>query len=394
MKVLHVTFSDNFGGANIAAFRLHEALQQKIDSKLVVYNKNKKSKKILKFNDSSLLGHQTKNYLSKILLFFFKKKNNNSLNIFNSNLLDIINKSNADIIHLHWINNEILSIKDISKIDKKIVWTTHDMWPFSGTEHYSDDKKYINGYKKIKTNYFTFDISLFIWKLKKKYYSNRINFIAPSLWIKKKIQKSYLCKNNSVYLIRNPIDMSIWKYRKYKKKNNKIILAVCAFDLFLDNRKGFTKMINDLNKIHYKQDIEIYAIGNKTNLEIKSNIKIKSFGYIKNEKKISKIFNKCDALLMPSEADNFPNVGVEALASGLPVISLKNNGINEIISNKINGLSINNFNKNNIKKMMNWLIKIKKENHNFKISNSMRRVINYESVSKKMINIYKKILDE
>ena len=42
MKVLHVSFSDNFGGANIAAFRLHEALQEKIDSKLIVYNKKKK----------------------------------------------------------------------------------------------------------------------------------------------------------------------------------------------------------------------------------------------------------------------------------------------------------------------------------------------------------------
>jgi UDP-glucose:(heptosyl)LPS alpha-1,3-glucosyltransferase len=268
------------------------------------------------------------------------------------------------------------------------------MWPFSGTEHYSDNKKYIDGYKKIKTDYFTFDISCFIWKLKKKYYSNKISFIAPSFWIKKKIQKSYLCKNNSVYLIRNPINMSIWKYRKYKKKNNKIILAVCAFDLFSDNRKGFIKMINDLNKLQHKQDIEIYAIGNKTNLEIKSNIKIKSFGYIKSEKKISKIFNKCDALLMPSNADNFPNVGVEALASGLPVISLKNNGINEIISNKINGLTIKNFNKNNIIKIINWLIKIKKKNYNSKISNSMRDVISYESVSKKMINTYKKILDE
>ena len=65
---------------------------------------------------------------------------------------------------------------------------------------------------------------------------------------------------------------------------------------------------------------------------LKQKFKINLLDYIYNEVKLSKIFNSCDALIIPSETDNFPNVGVEALASGLPVISLKNNGINEIIN--------------------------------------------------------------
>ena len=123
MKVLHVTFSDNFGGANIAALRLHEALESKINSKLIVFNKRKNKKNILQFKDSTFFNIKLKNYIAKIILLFFSKTNNHSLNIFNSKLLNVINDSDADIIHLHWINNELLSIQDISKIKKKIVWT-------------------------------------------------------------------------------------------------------------------------------------------------------------------------------------------------------------------------------------------------------------------------------
>ena len=324
----------------------------------------------------------------------FNKKNNNSLNIFRSNLVNIINQSDADIVHLHWINNELLSIKDISRINKKIVWTAHDMWPFCGSEHYSYDKKYFMSYLKHENNYLNFDISKLIWFQKKKYYSKKINFIAPSLWMKNKIEKSTLCKDNPTYLVRNPIDTSIWKFRKYSKKKNKIILAICAYDLFNDQRKGFIELINKLNNFNFKFNVEIYAIGKQAKLEIKSKIKIKYFGYIKNENKISKIFNKCDGLLMPSEADNFPNVGVEALASGLPIITLKNNGINEIVLDKYNGLKIDGFNNKTLEKIFIWLNELKSKKNNFKIANSMKKIVSYKKVSNEMIKIYKKILND
>ena len=74
MKILHVSFSDNFGGANIAAYRLHKSLSKKIDSKLLVYDKKHKSKNIIKFKDESFFNYRIKNYLSKIFLITFKKK--------------------------------------------------------------------------------------------------------------------------------------------------------------------------------------------------------------------------------------------------------------------------------------------------------------------------------
>ena len=55
-----------------------------------------------------------------------------SPSILSSNWLKKINTSDADIIHLHWVQGEMLSIKEISNINKPLIWTFHDMWPFVG----------------------------------------------------------------------------------------------------------------------------------------------------------------------------------------------------------------------------------------------------------------------
>src|SRR5689334_15758755 len=53
-------------------------------------------------------------------------------------LTEIINNSDCDIVNLHWISY-MLSIEDISNLNKPLVWTFHDMWPLCGNEHYVDN---------------------------------------------------------------------------------------------------------------------------------------------------------------------------------------------------------------------------------------------------------------
>ena len=68
-----------------------------------------------------------------------------SFNFFNTKILNKINKQDVDIVHLHWIGNEMISISQLKKIKKPIVWSFWDMWPICGAEHHSYDDRYING---------------------------------------------------------------------------------------------------------------------------------------------------------------------------------------------------------------------------------------------------------
>ena len=105
MKILHVNFSDNYGGAAIAVMRIHKLLlKNKIDSSLLVSDKTLNEPKTFSINKTSeKLKNIIKGSINRNLKFFFKSKNKttHSLNIIPSSLLDEINKFNADIVNLH-----------------------------------------------------------------------------------------------------------------------------------------------------------------------------------------------------------------------------------------------------------------------------------------------------
>jgi hypothetical protein len=131
MKVIHVSYTDYIGGAGRAAYRIHRSLlDDGIDSSMLV------CKSIL--DDITVKGVKgrhilVRNFLRNALVFplvrWFRKYRLDtvSINLLHSSLLQTINDSDADLVHLHWVNAEMLSIRDIGLIDKPIVWTLHDM---------------------------------------------------------------------------------------------------------------------------------------------------------------------------------------------------------------------------------------------------------------------------
>ncbi|SVE53001.1 uncharacterized protein METZ01_LOCUS505855, partial [marine metagenome] len=139
MKISHINFSDNIGGASKAAKRICEALAfQEVDARLIV------SKKILDDHETIQIGSKSHQLYSSmirkiesILVKNFFNSPESSLSIHPSNIANSINNINSDIAHFHWINAGFLSISDVAKINKPKVWTLHDMWPFCATEHYS-----------------------------------------------------------------------------------------------------------------------------------------------------------------------------------------------------------------------------------------------------------------
>lgn len=142
MKVLHLNYSDYKGGAARAVKRIHlSLLEKKIRSYLMV-NLSKTFK-----NENNIIA--PKNYIKKYINLFraalgsrlglwFRDSNFSiqSMSIIPSKFHKFINKSDYDLINLHWVGGEMISIEDIAKITKPLVWTLHDMWPFCGAVHF------------------------------------------------------------------------------------------------------------------------------------------------------------------------------------------------------------------------------------------------------------------
>ena len=153
IKIIHVSESDYEGGAAKAALRILNSLNedQDLDCLMRVNKKVTNNKRIFSSNKLNSFLNHLKCFLS-VKIQKMQITNNSilhSLSLFPS-FLDIeLNKSSADIIHLHWIQGEMISIEEIGNLKKPIIWTMHDSWPFCGSEHHPNgikDKRYIQGY--------------------------------------------------------------------------------------------------------------------------------------------------------------------------------------------------------------------------------------------------------
>ena len=145
IKVLHLNFDDNKSGASKAVYRIHSALiKNKINSSVLVVKKYSNFKNYMSLPKNKILL----NLIKRIFLYIIKNLQNiNSKNIHrsynffsNAKIVEYINRSNFDIIHIHWINGEMLSLNDILKIKKPLIWTFHDLWPVLPTQHVYNKK--------------------------------------------------------------------------------------------------------------------------------------------------------------------------------------------------------------------------------------------------------------
>ena len=145
-NIIHISYSDYVGGASIAARNIHKSLQNKVNSVFMCNEKKNKKKNLF---DKIFLSIRI--FIGRLPKIFYLNKSGTSYSFafLPSKYPKVLNKTNDQnkIIHLHWINRETISIEDIKKINAKILWTCHDMWPFLGARHIANNK--IN-YKKNK----------------------------------------------------------------------------------------------------------------------------------------------------------------------------------------------------------------------------------------------------
>jgi len=180
MKILHISKGDIKGGAFIAAYRIHCSLREKnIDSYMWVDTKISNDPTVMTTEHTFLNKKLAilKTVPTRILLKIMKKDNRviHSPSFLSSSWVKKINESDADVINLHWVNREMLSIEDIGMIKKPLVWTLHDMWAFCGMEHYAKDNRWREGYQKHNKpkNEFGFDLNRWTWNRKKNIGKNQ-----------------------------------------------------------------------------------------------------------------------------------------------------------------------------------------------------------------------------
>jgi len=404
LKILIVNSFDSKGGAARAAYRLYSGLLKfNIEAELLVQKSTSNDNSVLTFDNSEMLTFDTillTNYIN-IKTYF-----SNSI-ISNSNLINYINESDADIVHLHWITNSFLSIEDIGKITKPIVFTMHDNWLFTGGCHIMGEcinyKNECGNCHILNSNEIN-DISNINWNRKKKVFNNlnkNTYVIGLSKWVTNKAKKSSLINKFNIINLPNPINSEYYVNinkdslrKKYKIYKNKKIVIFGAMSSTSDLNKGYHLLLDSLSKLKSK-NIELLIFGNDDNIENFNNFHINSFGKIEDDQVLIELYNLSDVMIVPSLQENLPNVIIEAFSSSLPVVAFNIGGIPDIIDHKINGYLAKAFNTQDLADGIEWILH--HPNYDELCKNARKKVLSNfseEIVIPKYIKLYKKILKE
>ncbi len=420
MKVLLINTSEKKGGAAVACKRLMKALARSgVEVKMLVRDKATGDESVIKANEGWLA--EKKNFARFVWERFtifssnnFRKQNLFAVSIANSGI-SIANHPavmEADILHLHWINQGFLSISEIdklTKLGKPIVWTMHDMWPATAICHHSRN---CNNYQTECKNCFFLekpsehDLSNQTFKRKKRIWSTSdIRFVTCSQWLEKRTKASALINPANVQAIPNPLDTTFYKRIDKQKararfglpSGKKLILYGAAN--ITDKRKGIDYYVKACRILSEKfaesnEELELVFFGQvKENIDGLFPFPIHHVGYLSDDEAIRDLYNAVDLFVTPSLEENLPNTIMESLSCGTPCVGFNIGGIPEMIDHQRNGYLATYKSANDLAKGIYWCLW--EADYGVLSRNAREKVescYSEEFVANKYIRLYREIL--
>ena len=413
MRVLIVNTSERAGGAAVAAYRLMEALNNNgVKAKMLVRDKETDTITVAGLGDGMLAQ---RHFLYERLTVFrhlhFSKKHLFDIDIANSgfDITKLREFQEADIIHLHWVNQGMLSLVGLRKVlasGKPVVWTMHDAWPATAICHLTlgcnKFKSRCHRCRYLPGGGSDNDLAARVWAKKKAVYGlGDISFVACSRWLQREAKQSALLAGHTVDCIPNPIDTHVFHSMDKAKARQSLGLPLDKkLILFVSQRvtnayKGMDYLMEACQLLverypEMREKAAVVILGGHAE-EIQDRLALPAYplGYVSEERKVVDVYNASDVFVLPSLSENLPNTIMEAMACGVPCVGFKVGGIPEEIDHMKNGYVAEYRNGEDLMHGIHWVLY--EADYGALCANAVKKVaVSYSqnSVSLKYIEVY------
>ncbi len=264
-----------------------------------------------------------------------------------------VRRMRPDVVHLHWVAADFVHPASVARLPQPLVWTLHDMAPFTGGCHYSgtcegyttacgrcpvlgsdsDDDPSRRGFAAKRS----------LWR------GLRLTVVAPSQWLARCAARSALFADQRIEVIPYGIDLSVFAPRSKAECRAALDLPrdapVLLFGAWGDiPRKGFDLLQRALHRLRQTradlaQELILLAFGPAPTgaADVPG---VLALGRIDDPHELARAYAAADAFVLPSREDNLPTTLIEALACGLPSIGFDIGGVADLIRDRDNGVLV------------------------------------------------------
>ncbi len=361
--MLHLSTFHRYGGAAVAAVRLHRALRQfgeatgAVESSMLIGAPTQQERVrpepgVHRLAHTLLADGSAFGRFVAERLYFLPHERDKSIRFqfspaaFGAGLAYHPLVQQADVLHLHWISFGFLSLNGLAelfRLGKPIVWTLHDQWAFTGGCHYARGCDHFLTHCQ-QCPYLRrpgrHDLSYQVFEKKIALFADApVHLTPPSHWLADLAAQSRLLGHLSATVIPYAIDLEVFQSTASLSAQPTILFGSANVT---DPRKGFRYFVEALTLLKARLPASIQptvlVFGKGTVYELgELPFAVQHLGILSSEEAVVGAYNLADVMVVPSLEDNLPNTVIESLACGTPVVAFGTGGIPDMIDHEQNG---------------------------------------------------------
>lgn len=350
--ILHLNTDDSRGGATRSALRLHRALLVRGEASDFFIRPKSTLPPYVDWVHDDYLNRRRTDRSGTILSFTYP-----GVSVAREPAVQ-----SADLLNLHWVAGFLGAehVGELLSLNKPLVWTFHDQWPMTGGCHYAAGCEQFTDTCRQCPQLEADEAGLIEASFRDRAatWDQRIVVVCPSQWMARQAQASRLLRNSRIEHIPYSIEHTAFSPRPKAAARQKLGLPPDAFILLFgctggfEKRKGMPLFRALLNQLSAAGTSNVFALfigwqtsalsplNGETGAVRGKEIPEKHLGFISDDDTLCDVYSAADLLVHLSSEDNLPNIPLEAMSCGTPVLGLNVGGLPEIVQHEQCGLLV------------------------------------------------------
>lgn len=344
LNVLHISTADNSGGSGRSAYRVHSGLKDLgVRSRMLV------GRKVT--NDDDVLPIATAGFNAAADRFFSRAMGRLSWQyLFFPSSFRLLRHPwfrEADVVQLYNTHGNYFSHTVLPLLSRRrpVVWRLSDMWPMTGHCAYSF------GCERWRTGCGSCpilsdppelyrDTTATLWKIKQWSYSHSdLTIVAPSKWIAGLASQSPLLGRFPIHIIPNGLDTNVFAPVPKQVARESLGIGpserviLFSAESLTDRRKGGAHLQAAIRRLaETEQNITVLMVGqNGSTIDMPASVRTRATGRIDDDRALATIYSAADVFVLPTLAENLPNVALESMACGTPPVIFDVGGCSDAV---------------------------------------------------------------